>query len=281
MSKMYKPTDLHEFLQSLGISPKKGLSQNFLIDGNIIRKIVAAAHVTPGDLVLEIGPGPGSLTQALLEAGAHVIAVEMDTILAQALERFQTPDQRLKVVCQDIMKFDLESLPKDKKIKVVANLPYHVTTPIVASLVQNQCFDSIVVMVQDEVARRFVGRPGTKQYGSFTVFLRFYSDPEYSFTVSRNCFYPVPNVDSAIVSLKLKEHPYVTDVTKFFEMTRRAFQQRRKMLRSSLNEIYGQKNVMQALNNMGLDEKLRPEELSLEQFIQLFELLSGKTSLGM
>jgi 16S rRNA (adenine1518-N6/adenine1519-N6)-dimethyltransferase len=278
---MYKPTDLHEFLQSLGISPKKGLSQNFLIDGNIIRKIVAAAHVTPGDLVLEIGPGPGSLTQALLEAGAHVIAVEMDTILAQALERFQTPDQRLKVVCQDIMKFDLESLPKDKKIKVVANLPYHVTTPIVASLVQNQCFDSIVVMVQDEVARRFVGRPGTKQYGSFTVFLRFYSDPEYSFTVSRNCFYPVPNVDSAIVSLKLKEHPYVTDVTKFFEMTRRAFQQRRKMLRSSLNEIYGQKNVMQALNNMGLDEKLRPEELSLEQFIQLFELLSGKTSLGM
>ena len=275
MTKMYKPSDLHDFLQSLGIAPKKGLSQNFLIDGNIIRKIASTAQIQPGDVVLEIGPGPGSLTQALLEAGAHVIAVEMDKVLSQALERLQTEDKRLTVHCQDIMKFDLSLLPKDKKIKVVANLPYHVTTPILAALVErHDLFDRIVVMVQDEVARRFVGKPGTKDYGSFTVFLNFYSRPKYCFGVRRTCFYPSPNVDSAIVSLEVVEHPPIKSVATFFEMTRRSFQQRRKMLRSSLSELYGSENVVAALKKISLEETARPEELSLDQFLQLYSFLN-------
>jgi 16S rRNA (adenine1518-N6/adenine1519-N6)-dimethyltransferase len=274
---MYKPSELRQFLDGLGIHPKKSLSQNFLIDGNIINKIVKAADVQPGDLVVEIGSGPGSLTEALLKAGARVIAVEKDNLLAKELERLGSQPQ-LEVHCEDIMTFPLaDTLAREgKKAKVIANLPYHLTTPIISLLVgMRDKISSIVVMVQEEVARRFIALPGTPDYGSYSLFLRFYTNPRYAFTVSRNCFYPVPNVESAVVRLDLKEPPAVKDEERFFLMTRTAFKQRRKAMRGSLREIYTPESMMNALATIGKGPLTRPEELSLEEFLELHKKLEG------
>lgn len=277
---VYKPTELLNFLEKLGTNPKKSLSQNFLIDGNIIRKIVKAADVKPGDVVLEIGPGPGSLTEQLLEAKAHVIAVEKDKVLAEALKRLQTEEQKLDVFQADILEFPLDKicqqLAPGKKLKVIANLPYNITTPILAKLItRHQLFSSLTLMVQDEVARRFAAKPGTSDYSSFTIFLNFFSNPSYAFGVSRNCFFPVPRVESAIVHLKLKKPEKEIDQEKFFKLTRTAFEQRRKMLRVSLKELYSAETVTESLKVLQLNPLSRPEELSLEQFIALFEKLSS------
>lgn len=277
---MYKPSELRLFLNELGIYPKKGLSQNFLIDGNIIRKIVAAADVQSDDVILEIGPGPGSLTQALLETGAHIVAVEKDEILAKTLDRLQTPSQQLSIFCHDILTFPLEKeisslLKKGQKAKVIANLPYHLTTPILAQLIPlRELFSSLTIMVQDEVARRLTAQPGTPEYSSFTVFLHFYTNPKYAFTVSHNCFYPAPKVNSAIVNLQLREPPLnKEEAISFFQLTRTAFEHRRKMLRASLKQLFSPQKVEEALAAIGQNPLARPEILSLEDFLQLYHLL--------
>lgn len=276
---IYKPSELHQFLEGLGVQPKKGLSQNFLIDGNILRKIAATAHVEPGDLVLEVGPGPGSLTEELLRKGAHVIAVEKDPVFAKALSRLSFPPGALDIYCDDILTFPVEKvlaplLKEGKKAKVIANLPYHLTTPIIALLVeQRHLFSTLVLMVQEEVARRFVAKPKTSAYSSFTVFLNFYSEAHYAFTVNRQCFFPSPKVDSAIVVLELKESPFIDNREAFFKLTRTAFQHRRKMLRGSLKELYPSEDIENALMQMGQSPLARPEELSLEDFIKLFAKL--------
>jgi len=281
---IYKPTELHQFLSELQTGPKKRLSQNFLIDGNIIRKIVETAHLEPGDVVLEIGPGPGSLTEALLDKGAHVIAVEKDTVLAEALNRLKSPTRNLDVYCADIMEFPIEevlakALSTGKKARVIANLPYNLTTPIIAHLIEmRSVISSLHVMVQEEVARRFVAHPGNSDYGSFSVFLNFFSNPRYGFLVSRNCFFPAPKVQSAIVILDLKEPAVVSDQTKFFVMTRTAFGHRRKMMRGSLRELYAPEAVMQELTAIGKNPLARPEELSLDEFIRLFERLQASVA---
>jgi 16S rRNA (adenine1518-N6/adenine1519-N6)-dimethyltransferase len=273
---IYKPSELRLFLNQLGLFPKKGLSQNFLIDGNIIRKIVALSDVQSDDTVLEIGPGPGALTQALLETGAHVVAVEKDAVLAEALERLQNPALQLTVFCHDILTFPLEQemprfIMEGKKAKVIANLPYHLTTPIVTQLVPlRDIFSILIVMVQEEVARRFTAQPDTPDYSSFSIFLRFYTTPRYAFTVSRNCFYPIPKVNSAIVVLELREPPLCEEeINTFFQLTRTAFEQRRKMLRASLKHLFPPQRVEQALEEIGQTQLARPEALSLEQFLQL------------
>jgi 16S rRNA (adenine1518-N6/adenine1519-N6)-dimethyltransferase len=280
---IYKPSELRLFLDQLGISPKKRLSQNFLIDGNIIRKIVAVSDVHPEDTILEIGPGPGSLTQALLETGAHVLAVEKDAVLAQALDRLQTSTQQLTIFCHDILTFPLQEqvlrlTKQGQKTKVIANLPYHLTTPILTRLIPlRQLFTSLTVMVQEEVAKRMTAQPGTAEYSSFTIFLRFYTQPHYAFTVSHNCFYPAPKVNSAIVVLKLREPPLVgEDVTTFFQLTRTAFEHRRKMLRASLRTLFPPQTIEEALESMGQNPLARPEILSLEHFLQLHALLYHK-----
>jgi len=258
-------TELLEFLRSLGVEPKKGLSQNFLIDGNIVHKIVAQADIQVGDHVLEIGPGPGALTEALVLKGAHVFAVEKDVIYAEALKRFSL----VEVFAQDIRDFDFSLLPS--RTKVVANLPYHLTAPILTLLApHHELFTSLTLMVQEEVARRITAQPHSKEYGSLTVFLNFYSTPRYAFKVSRHCFYPQPNVDSAIVSLNLKQPPAV-DAEAFFTFVRTAFQHRRKMLTTTLGHSLGP-----LLTQLGVNPKARPEELSLETFLDLFRLNSAK-----
>lgn len=279
---IYKPSELKEFLNSLGIFPKKGLSQNFLIDGNIIKKIVSSAKVCPSDVVLEIGPGPGALTEELLHTGATVIAVEKDPVLAKALERLQTPDRRLYVYCEDILQFSISEIAslfckKGDKIKVIGNLPYHLTTPILIYLTEkHDLFSTLTIMVQDEVGRRFTAAPGNKEYGSITVYLNFYTTPSYAFTVSRQCFYPAPKVDSSIIVLEFKSPPDLTDYDGFFRLTRTAFEHRRKMLRASLRELYSPEKITQALFALGLNPLARPEELSLDHFLSLFIALNEK-----
>ena len=277
---IYRPTELRQFLESLGISPKKGLSQNFLIDGNILRKI--GSYAQPGDLVVEIGPGPGSLTEVLLERGAEVIAIEKDPILAQALERLKGEGRNLTVFCEDIMQFPLhetlsERLPAGKKGKVIANLPYHLTTPILVKLVKEEkILSDLVLMVQEEVARRFSAAPGTGDYSSFTLFLNYYARVKYAFGVSRNCFYPPPKVDSAVVHLQPHKPPQVADEELLFKLTRTSFEHRRKMMRGSLREFFSPETIMAALEQLGKNPESRPEQLSLDDFIALVAILKNQ-----
>lgn len=272
---LFRPSELIQYLREKGLQPKKGLSQNFLIDGNILKKIVQAADVQPGDRVLEIGPGPGALTQQLLLAGAELTAVEKDQGFAEALPDFV--GQEIDVRCQDIMDFDLDSLAGDSKIKVIANLPYHLTSPILAMLTpRNDLISTVTVMVQDEVARRFSAEPGGKDYSSFTVLLDFYCEYcRYAFKVGRKCFFPAPKVDSAVLHMKLRPAPELSSEEDFFKMVRQGFQQRRKMLRKSLQGLYQAAEVEAALQEMGLPETARPEVLSLEQFLQLYKRLGS------
>ena len=272
--KIYRPSELQAFLRELGIHAKSGLSQNFLIDGNIIEKIVQTADVGPEDFIIEIGPGPGALTEALLERGASVTAIEMDTVFADALKRLQTKDQRLQVINADILKFPLADFLQGKKCKVVANLPYHITTPILVILLPlHQWVDSLTIMVQKEFADRMIAAEGTEGYSSFSVFLQFYSTIEDSFIVSPNCFFPRPKVHSSVVHCKLHPPLLKQNTEAFFQLTRTAFGQRRKMLRSSLKGLYGAMNIEHALLKIGHPITERPEELSIAEFISLFEIL--------
>jgi 16S rRNA (adenine1518-N6/adenine1519-N6)-dimethyltransferase len=268
---------LQAFLKEKGVHAKKGLSQNFLIDGNIVQKIVATARVEPGDFIVEIGPGPGALTQALLEKGAHVLAVEMDTLFADALTRLQTSDSRLKVACADILAFPLQdALGKqgNKKAKIVANLPYHITTPILALLLPlHTLVDSLTIMVQKEFADRMAASPKTPEYSSFTVFLQFYASLDKSFAVSPHCFFPKPTVHSAVVHCTLHPPLLENGAEGFFQMTRTAFGQRRKMLRSSLKDLFRAENIEHALAHIGHPGTARPEELRIDEFISLYVAL--------
>lgn len=276
---LYKPKELSLFLQSVGATPNKKLSQNFLIDGNILRKIVKEADIQKGDCILEIGPGPGALTEILLEKGAFVVAVETDRALASSLERLNVNHQ-LKVIAQDALKVPVEELlalfPK-KPIKLISNLPYHITTPLLTRFVSfSNEIQSIFVMVQEEVGRRMGAKPGSKDYGSITVFLEFYATVKYLFTVSRNCFYPAPKVDSAVISIVPHAHPPEIDTEAFFQMTRTAFGQRRKSIPKSLQGIYPKERVISALESLQLSPLIRPEELSCAAWIELFHLLRTK-----
>lgn len=277
---IYRLSELRLFLQELGIQPKKGLSQNFLIDGNILRNILRAAAVTSEDIILEIGPGPGALTEILLESGPKVIAVEKDTVLARELPRLDGGRGFLTVFNQDIMDFPVEqelakALSSGRKAKVVANLPYHLTLPILTRLLPlNALISDVVVMVQEEAADRFVALPGSSEYGYFNLLLQFYSNPRVAFSVGKNCFYPVPKVDSAIAHLQLNPPPKGIDPELFFSMVRRAFDHRRKMLKASLPPLYPSEIVMDSLKSIGKDPLSRPEALSFDEFIKLFLCLS-------
>lgn len=275
MSRLFRPSTLLAFLEQEGIKAKKKWSQNFLIDGNIIRKIIATAEIQNEDLLIEIGPGPGAITEALLATGNDVIAIEKDRKLATLLNRLQTPDNRLHVEIADALEIDYDDLVQGKKGKIIANLPFHITTPLLAQFIcRPDLFGSLVFIVQKEVALRCVAEKNTRDYSSFTLFLSYWADTEFCFPVSRKCFCPVPKVDSAVIRLKLKKKHPLEDPTDFFTLTRTAFQQRRKMLRSSLKELYGQQKIERALLAIGSKNTARPQELSLEEFLSLYRELS-------
>ena len=263
---------LFEFLEEGGFAPKKRLSQNFLTDPNILRKIIKTAEVNENDLVLEIGAGPGILTEALLETGAKVIAIEIDTRFANELPRLNNGN--LEVIEADILKVNFVKLLQNRgPVKIVANLPYHLTSPILGKiLLHPELFSSSTIMVQKEVADRICGKVRTKNYSPLTLFIQFYSEVTARFEVSRNCFYPKPNVDSSVVPVDLKT-PAAVDKEKLFSIIHTAFQQRRKMLRGSLSKLAPKPEIEAILKKIGSHEGARPEELSLEQFIQLFKSL--------
>lgn len=266
---------LTSFLKSVNGRAKKALSQNFLVDGNILRKIIATADVQPGDWVLEIGPGFGALSEVLASQGANVIALEKDPMFEASLS--QLP---INVEITDACKYPLASLD-DKgwrgKGRVVANLPYHITTPLLTKFFL-ECphrWKTVTVMIQDEVARRITANPGDKDYGSLTVFLRFFADVQYAFKVSPNCFYPKPSVHSAVVHMRVHENFPLdgSDIEKFFMLTRAAFGQRRKLLANSLKNLYPKERVFEVLEQLGFSEKTRPETISLEEYLKIFSLL--------
>lgn len=274
---IFRPSELQAFLKEQGIHAKKTLSQNFLIDGNIVQKIVNTASISKDDRILEIGPGPGALTEALLDKGASVTAIEMDASFATALHRLQPNDNKLEIICDDILKFpSLDFLQNhQKKVKVVANLPYHITTPILTLLLPlYRSIESLTIMVQKEFADRMIAEKKTSEYSSFTLFLQFYASVEKNFIVSPNCFYPRPKVQSSVVHCKLHPPLFETNIDAFFQLTRTAFGKRRKMLRRSLKDLYGIEKIEQALIKMNYPTSTRPEELTVNDFVALFDLLN-------
>jgi len=276
---LFQPSELFKFLNSIDRKPNNRLSQNFLIDENIVRKIVAIGNVNPGDLVLEIGPGPGVLTEALLETGAHVIAVEKDLVFAKQLPRLSILPGQLEVFEEDILKFPLIKILKEKlkpgaKAKVIANLPYHLTSPIFDLILkEHDLIETVVVMIQKEVAERIVSKSGSKNYSSFSIFCQFYSHPEFMFSVSPNCFFPKPKVNSAVIKCLLKTPPADFPTAKFFEFIKTIFSTRRKMMTSSLKNIQNQEHLLDCMQKCRIKAQARPEEISLEALIDLFQRL--------
>lgn len=272
---IYKPSVLKSFLRSSHSHPKKALSQNFLIDGNIVRKIVDTAQVQMHDEVLEIGPGPGALTEALLIKGAFVTAIEKDAVFAQQLHRLQDLGN-LKIHEEDFLLFDLEKFLQSKKnkIKVVANLPYHITTPILLTLLPHyDKIDSLTIMVQKEYADRMVAASKTSHYSHLSLLVSFFCQAKLIFTINPNSFFPKPKIKSAIVHCRLNPPVLTNDIDAFFFLTRSAFQQKRKMLRSSLRSLAPSELIEQALQTIHLSKTARPEELNLQEFISLFKQL--------
>ncbi|MDP1608787.1 MAG: 16S rRNA (adenine(1518)-N(6)/adenine(1519)-N(6))-dimethyltransferase RsmA [Chlamydiales bacterium] len=260
-------SQLLPFLESLGVRPKKTLSQNFLIDPNIVRKIVELSHIEPGDYVLEIGSGPGALTEELLKRGAYVTAIEKDTSFARELDRFQNGN--LTVIEEDILAFDWTML-EDRPWKIIGNLPYHITTPIIETVCQNKAV-SFTFMLQKELAERIIAPPGSKECGCISVFVHSHALVSGSFHVSNTCFYPKPNVDSTVLSLQFHKEK---DPESLFTFVRTAFQQRRKMITSSLRRLFPQERIKEALLFAKAPITARPETLTLGQWRTLFQILS-------
>jgi 16S rRNA (adenine1518-N6/adenine1519-N6)-dimethyltransferase len=264
------PSELRQFLISLGISARKAFSQNFLIDQNIVQKILSEADLKDGDSILEIGPGPGALTEQILKKNVSLTAVEYDRALAKALERFDILPGHLTIAQQDFLKFPLENLTTPTK--VIANLPYHISTVILERLLlAKNLFSDFVLMFQQEYINRISAPPSCKDFGALTIFINFYCDIVQTFPVSRNCFYPSPNVDSAVIHLRPKRVLPEVDEAAFFTFVRNLFSQRRKTLLSRLKKINSQ--AEEKLTSLSICKNARPENLGLEQWIALFKSL--------
>lgn len=286
---LYNPTNTLEIIKKYGFGFQKRFGQNFLIDGNVVEKIVREAGITKDDFVLEIGPGIGTMTQILCENAREVAAVEIDKNLIPILAETLAPYDNVTVINEDILKVDVRKLAEEKNdgrpIKVVANLPYYITTPIIMGLFESHVpLESITIMVQKEVAQRMQVGPGTKDYGALSLAVQFYADAQIVLKVPASCFMPRPNVDSAVIKLVRHEDApvKVKDEQFMFRVIRAAFNQRRKTLANSLansSELNGsghvctREDVTTALEAMGLPAGIRGEALTLVQFGELADRL--------
>ncbi|MBR3832963.1 MAG: 16S rRNA (adenine(1518)-N(6)/adenine(1519)-N(6))-dimethyltransferase RsmA [Lachnospiraceae bacterium] len=282
MEKLSNPQVTIDIIKKYDFAFQKRFGQNFLIDGRVIDKIIAAAEITKEDTVLEIGPGIGTMTQYLAEAAGQVIAVEIDKNLLPIYEETLADYDNVTIINNDILKVDIHELIKGKakKVKVVANLPYYITTPIIMGLFENHIpAESITVMVQKEVADRMQSGPGSKDYGALSLAVQYYAKPYIVANVPPNCFMPRPNVGSAVIRLTSWEEPPVTvkDEKLMFKIIRASFNQRRKTLQNGINNSpdlsFTKEQVVTALKAMGLSESVRGEALNLEQFAKLTDLL--------
>lgn len=283
--KLSNPQKTIEIIKKYDFAFQKKYGQNFLIDAHVLEKIIAAAQIGPDDFVLEIGPGIGTLTQYLAESAREVAAVEIDAHLIPILEDTLQDYNNITIINKDILKVDILELVKKKNggkpIKVVANLPYYITTPIIMGLFEsNVPIDNITVMVQKEVAERMQVGPGTKDYGALSLAVQYYAEPYLAANVPPNCFIPRPKVGSAVIRLTKYEKPpvKVRDEKFMFQLIRASFNQRRKTLQNGLSnslELNLKKaQIAEALEKMGLPPAVRGEKLTLEQFARLSDLLS-------
>ena len=285
MEKLSNPQKTIEVLQKYNFSFQKKFGQNFHIDPHVLDKIIAAAEITKDDFVLEIGPGIGTLTQYLAEAAREVVAVEIDSTLIPILEDTLSAYDNVSVINEDVLKVDLRKLAQErnggKPIKVVANLPYYITTPIIMSLFESHVpLKSLTVMVQKEVALRMQAGPGTKDYGALSLAVQYYASPYLAANVPPNCFMPRPNVGSAVIRLtRFEETPVqVKDEKLLFRLIRASFNQRRKTLQNGLvnsQELdFTKEQVAAAIATLGVSPSVRGEALTLEQFAALANALS-------
>lgn len=285
MANLGNPKNTIAVLQKYGFNFQKKYGQNFLIDSNILDKIIRAADVNEEDCVLEIGPGIGTMTQYLCENAREVVAVEIDKKLIPILAQDTLADYKnITIINEDILKVDINAIVQEKNngkpIKVVANLPYYITTPIIMGLFESGVpLESITIMVQKEVADRMQVGPGTKDYGALSLAVQYYAKPEVMLIVPAGCFMPRPNVDSSVIKLTRYEHPpvVVSDEKRMFDIIRASFNQRRKTLVNGLGNASGlnltKEDILSALDKMGLSPTVRGETLTLQQFASLAELL--------
>ena len=286
MEKLSNPQKTIEVIQKYQFDFQKKFGQNFLIDGRVLEKIMDAADITKEDFVLEIGPGIGTMTQYLAERAREVLAVEIDKnlipILAETLSEYENVD----ILNADILKTDLNKIAEEKNgghpIKVVANLPYYITTPIIMGLFESHVpVENVTVMVQKEVADRMQAGPGTKDYGALSLAVQYYAEPYIAANVPPNCFMPRPKVGSAVIRLTKHKTPpvQVKNEKLLFQLIRASFNQRRKTLQNGIKNFSGlnfsKEEVAEALEQMGVSTTIRGEALTLEQFAQLSNLLDG------
>jgi 16S rRNA (adenine1518-N6/adenine1519-N6)-dimethyltransferase len=287
MATLGNPKETIEILNKYHFVFQKKFGQNFLIDTHVLEKITRAAGVTKDDMVVEIGPGIGTLTQYLCEAAREVVAVEIDKKLIPILEDTLSPYENVSIINEDVLKVDLNKLVQEKNggrpIKVVANLPYYITTPIIMGLLEAHVpVDNITVMVQKEVADRMQSGPGSKDYGALSLAVQYYAEPYIAANVPPNCFMPRPNVGSAVIRLSLhKENPVkLKDERLMFKLIRASFNQRRKTLANGLNnsdEIKLSKELItEAITELNLSPSIRGEALTLEDFAALSNLIYEK-----
>ena len=282
MEKLSNPQVTIEIIKKYNFAFQKRFGQNFLIDGHVVEKIINAAEITKDDTVLEIGPGIGTMTQYLAESAGKVYAVEIDKNLLPVLDETLGEYDNVTVINEDILKVDINALLGEdaKNLKVVANLPYYITTPIIMGLFENHIpAKSITVMVQKEVAQRMQAKPGSKDYGALSLAVQYYAEPYIVANVPPNCFMPRPNVGSAVIRLTSWDEPpvKVTNEKLMFDLIRASFNQRRKTLQNGINNSpnlnFSKEQVIAALKEMGLSESIRGEALTLEQFAQLSNIL--------
>ncbi len=280
MANLGIPQNTIAVLQKYNFNFQKKFGQNFLIDTNVLNKIISSAQITKEDCVLEIGPGIGTMTQYLAENAGEVVAVEIDKALIPILQDTLSAYDNVTVINEDVLKLDINRIVQEKNagrpVKVVANLPYYITTPIIMGLFESHVpLKSITVMVQKEVADRMQVGPGTKDYGALSLAVQYYAKPEIVANVPPNCFIPRPNVGSAVIRLTRHEEPpvRVEDEQKLFTIIRASFNQRRKTLVNGLGNAqtlsFSKEHIAEVLSGMGLSATVRGEALTLEQFARL------------
>ena len=280
MAYLGTPSATKEIINKYSFAFQKKFGQNFLIDSNVLESIIRGAEITKDDFVLEIGPGIGTMTQYICEAARQVVAVEIDKMLIPILEDTLSEYDNVEVINQDVLKVDIKSLAEEKNngkpIKVVANLPYYITTPIIMGLFESGVpIDSITIMVQKEVADRMQTGPGSKDYGALSLAVQYYATAKVILNVSATCFMPRPNVDSAVIKLTSHKVPTVNvaDEKLMFKIIRASFNQRRKTLVNGLKNSpelsFSKEQIVKAIEKIGKPETIRGEALTLEEFAEL------------
>ena len=284
--KLSNPQKTIEIIQKYEFTFQKKFGQNFLIDSHVLNKIISSADITKDDFVLEIGPGIGTMTQYLAEAAGRVLAVEIDKTLIPILHETLSSYDNVEVINEDVLKLDICKIVEEKNggkpIKVVANLPYYITTPIIMGLLEAHVpVESITGMVQKEVAMRMQAGPGTKDYGALSLAVQYYCEPYIAANVPPNCFMPRPKVGSTVIRLTRYSQPPVTTEHEqlMFRLIRASFNQRRKTLANGLNNApdlhYSKEQIAQAIEKLGVSASIRGEALTLEQFAKLADILAG------